>query len=301
MNSNSHDRLLQDSRFLRVAGLLFALGLAGVVFYSDTLRQLLNAVLRREESSHAVFVPLLSFYFVWRKRARLREMQLRYDIIPGLGVVAGGLLLFSLARAHDYFFWECFSFVIVILGLAICFLGKDWLKEILFPVVFLISMIPIPEHVYGTMADWLREAAISASTQVLALIGVPFLREDLMIHLPNTALNINIGCSGIRYLLSYFFFGIAYAYLYRTKTSQRVLLVCLTIPISLMASTLRLTSIALLAYYIGPHMATYWPHVITSWLVFLSVLAFFVALDQWLVSRKEISLTENTESEGSLV
>ena len=271
---------------MRVAGLVLSLVGVGVAFYSSTLLELLTAVLRREESSHGLFVPLLSLYFVWQKRMVLREIEPRYEIVPGLGVVAGGLLLFSLVRAHDYFFWECFSFVVVLSGLAICFLGKDWLKEILFPVVFLISMIPISEHIYHSLADWLRQLTITTSTQVLALIGVPFLREDLMIHLPNTALNINIGCSGIRYMLSYFVFGLAYAYLYRTKTSQRVLLVCLTIPISLMASTLRLTSIALLTYYIGPHMAQYWPHVITSWLVFLSVLAFFVALDQWLVSQK---------------
>jgi len=271
---------------MRVAGLVLSLLVVARILYSDTLRELLTAVLGREESSHGVFVPLLSFYFIWRKRSRLKEIEPSYDIIPGLGVFAGGLLLFSLARGYDYFFWECFSFVIVILGLAICFLGKDWLKEILFPVVFLISMIPIPEHIYHSLADWLRQLTITTSTQVLALIGAPFLREDLMIHLPNTALNIDIGCSGIRYFLSYFFFGIAYAYLYRTTTSQRVLLVCLTIPISLMASTLRLTSIALLAYYIGPHMAQYWPHVITSWLVFLSVLAFFVALDQGILIRR---------------
>ena len=61
---------------------------------------------------------------------------------------------------------------------------------------------------------------------------------------------------------------------------------CLTIPISLLASTLRLTFIALLAYYVGPHMAEYWPHVITSWAVFFAVLAFFIALDQGVLVRR---------------
>ena len=286
MNSNCHSSLLRESPSIRIAGLLLALGLVGIVFYSATLMELLSAVLRREESSHGVFVPLLSLYFVWRKRNRLKEIEPSYEIIRGLGLVAGGLLLFSLARAHAYFFWECFSFVIVLSGLVICFLGKDISKQILFPIFFLICMIPIPEHLYMAIAHWVRQGTITASTQVLALIGIPFLREDLLIQLPNTVLNINIGCSGIRYLLSYFVFGIAYAYPYRTTTKQRVLLVCLTIPISLMASTLRLTFIALLAYYIGPHMATYWPHVITSWLVFLSVLAFFVALDQGILIRR---------------
>lgn len=265
---------------MRAVGLLLSLLVVAGILYPDTLRELLSAVLRREESSHGVFVPLLSLYFIWRKRNRLSKIEPSYDIIPGLGLVAGGLFLFSLVRAYDSFFWECFSFVIVISGFVTCFWGKDILKEILFPVLFLAAMIPIPGHLYNSMADWVREGAIRGATHILSLVGVPFLREDLLIHLPNTALNINIGCSGIRYLVSYFVFGVAYAYLYRTTTGQRVVLVGLTIPISLIASTLRLTTIATLAYYIGPYMATHWPHVFTSWLVFLSVLGFFVILDQ---------------------
>jgi exosortase len=244
-------------------------------------------ILGRKGSSHGVFVPLLCLYFVWRKKPALGEIEAKYEIVPGIMVVTGGFLLFSLARLHNYFFWECVSFMVVLSGLVICFLGKEWFKEISFPIVFLITMIPVPEHYYDTMADWLRQTTIMTSTELLALVGVPVLREDLLIHLPNVALKINIGCSGIRYLLSYFVFGIAYAYLFRTKTTQRILVVGLTVPISLMASTLRLTVIALLTYYIGPHMAHYWPHVITSWSVFFSVLVFFVALDRWLVSRKE--------------
>ncbi|MBW1717639.1 MAG: archaeosortase/exosortase family protein, partial [Deltaproteobacteria bacterium] len=116
---------MRNSGPIRIAGLLLALGLVGIVFYSATLIELLSAVLRREDSSHGVFVPLLSLFFLWRKRTRLREIEPSYDIIPGLGVFAGGLLLFLLVRVHDYLFLECFSFVIVFAGLVICFLGKD--------------------------------------------------------------------------------------------------------------------------------------------------------------------------------
>ena len=148
-------------------------------------------------------------------------------------------------------------------------------------------MIPIPMHLYQTMADWLRKGTIEISTQLLALIGIPFLREMYLIHLPTTTLKVAIGCSGIRYLLTYFVFGMAYAYLFRTGINQRISLVCLTIPISLLASSLRLTLIALLAYCIGPYMAEYWPHVIASWLVFFSVLVSSVLLDRWFILRKE--------------
>ena len=136
------------------------------------------------------------------------------------------------------------------------------------------------------MADWVRAGTIGMSTRVIAILGVSLAREGLMIHLPNTVLRINIGCSGIRYLLSYFVFGVAYSYLYRKTIGQRFLVVAVTIPISLLASTLRLTAIVLLTYYVGAHMAEHWPHVITSWLVFVSVLAFFVGVDRWLMGRR---------------
>ena len=147
-------------------------------------------------------------------------------------------------------------------------------------------MIPIPRYLYQYIADWLRQGTIESSTQALALFHISFLREDFLIHLPNITLEVDISCSGIRYMLSYFVLGMAYAYLYRTTINQRIILVCLTVPISLLASTLRLMLIVLLAYYIGPHMAQYWPHVITSWLVFFSVLTLFILLDQWLGPRK---------------
>ena len=271
---------------MRIIGLVLSVLVVVGIVYSTTLRELLTAVLRREESSHGLFVPLLSLYFAWGKKSELRAIEPAYQIVPGLGVVASGLLLFLLARAFGYFFWECFSFLIVLSGLVLCFFGKEIFKQILFPIFFLIFMIPIPEHLYNTLANWVRQGAMTASMQILKLIGMPVLRQDLVMQLPNITLSIDIGCSGIRYLLSYFVFGIAYAYMYRTKTSQRVLLVCLTIPISLFASTLRLTFIALLSYHIGAHMAEYWPHVITSWLVFFAVLAFFIALDQSIFVRR---------------
>jgi exosortase len=278
---------LLDSWYARLAGWFLCLGVIGAFVYADTLAELFTTVLRREESSHGLFVPLLSLYFVWRKRSNLRKIEPRGEIFPGLGSVAGGLVLFSLVNPHGYFFWECVSFLVVLTGLVVCFLGKDTLKEIFFPIFFLGLMVPIPWTLYQTIADGVREAAMEVSTVVLGLTGVTFLRDGLFIHLPNATLNVDIGCSGIRYLLSYFVFGIAYAYLYRTRVRQRVLVVCLTVPISLLASTLRLTSITLLTYHIGPQMAEHWPHVITSWLVFFSVLACFVGLDWWLLSKSE--------------
>ena len=119
-------------------------------------------------------------------------------------------------------------------------------------------------------------------------LGISFFREGYLIHLPNTVLNVAISCSGIRYLVSYFVFGIAYAYLYRKTVWSRIIVIFSIIPISLIASILRLTVIFLLTYIFGPHMADYWPHVLISWSVFFIVLILAIGLDQFFLNKPQV-------------
>jgi exosortase len=117
------------------------------------------------------------------------------------------------------------------------------------------------------------------------VFGITFYKEGLLIHLPNAVLSIAIGCSGIRYLVSYFVFGIAYAYLYREASKSRLLVVLSTIPISLAASVCRLTAIFILTYIFGPRMAEYWPHVFISWSVFFGVLLIGISADRFFYTK----------------
>jgi exosortase len=280
-----HMRYSQGSELKRILLLILLLGLIAATIYLDSLSAIFCEILGREDSSHGLFVPFISLYFLWHKRSHLRKEEKDWDFVAGLPVAAGGLLVLVLSRTSDRSHWEGLSFAIVLSGLVICLFGKGVFKELWFAIAFLLCMIPVPDQLYACLTELIREATIGASTSVLAIMGVPIVREGVMIQLPNTLLHIDIGCSGIRYLLAYFVFGLAYAYLYRGKLSDRIFIVALTIPISLLASTLRLTTIAFLAYCVGPHMAEHRPHVLTSWLVFASVLVFFVGVDRWLMGR----------------
>jgi len=288
MNFDFLEKPTRDSQIIRTTGFLLFILVVLVLFCVSTVGDLLGAVLRREGSSHGVFVPLLSMFFLWRKKTDLKAIRVGYGAIPGLALVAAGFLALFLSKTYGSFYAECFSLIVVLAGSITVFFGTGVLREVWFPIFFLVFMIPVPKEIYGVMADWVRAGTIETSANVLRLVGVPFSRQGLMIHLPNTVLAINIACSGMRYLLSYFVFGMAYSYLYRESMGQRILVVALTIPISLLASTLRLTVIVLLTYHVGAHMAEYRPHVITSWLVFVSVLVFFVGGDRWLTRKRAV-------------
>jgi exosortase len=266
----------------RVALLIFWTLLAGLFLYKTAVTILIGAVLNRQGSSHGIFVPFLSVIFFWMNRNTILKIEPRYDYL-GILLLAIGIVfpLFNIGTYHLQFL----SFIIFIAGLIIIHLGRQYFKAISFPLLFLITMIPLPKDIHFALANYIRNISFGGSSLVISLLGIPFNKEGLLIYLPNAVLKVNLGCSGIRYLISFFVFGIAYAYLYRTTTWSRLSIIASTIPISLLASVLRLTAIFLLTYIFGPRMAEYWPHVFISWSVFFAILVLSVASDQFFHTR----------------
>ena len=280
-NSNNSINLI-TSYPARVALLLFWTLLAGLFLYNTAVTSVIGAVLYRQGSSHGVFVPLLSGVFLWMNRNSIRKIEPRYDYL-GIPLLAiGGFFpLFNIGTYHLQFL----SFIIFVAGLIIIHLGRKYFKEISFPLLFLITMIPLPKDIHLAIANYIRNVSFGGSSWIISLLGVPFMKEGLLIYLPNAVLKVNLGCSGIRYLISFFVFGIAYAYLYRKNTWSRLIIIASIFPISFIASILRLTFIFLLTYIFGPHMAEYWPHVLISWSVFFTVLIVSVASDRFFQTR----------------
>ena len=277
MNANNSTNLITSYR-ARVALLILWTLLAGLLLYNTAITSVIGAVLHRQGSSHGVFVPFISTVFLWMNRNSILKIEPRYDYL-GIPLLAIGIVfpLFTIGTYHLQFL----SFIIFVAGLVIIHLGRKYFKEISFPLLFLITMIPIPKNINIILANYIRDISFGGSTWIISLLGVPFMKEDLLIYLPNAVLKVNLGCSGIRYLISFFVFGIAYAYLYRKNTWSRLIIIASIFPISFIASILRLTAIFLLTYIFGPHMAEYWPHVFISWSVFFAVLIVSVASDRF--------------------
>jgi len=252
--------------------------LAGFFIYQTAIIKVISAVLNREGSSHSVFVPFLSLYFLWLLRDKLKKIEPQYNCLGILLLLIG--LFFPIAKIGT-FHLQFLGFIIFTGGLIYLIFGKELFKNIAFPLFFLITMIPIPEKIYDSMANYLRHISTGGSLKIISLFGISYFREDWLIQLPNALLKVNIGCSGIRYLISYFVFGLAYAWLYRETTGRRLLIVALTIPGSLFASICRLTAIFILTYNFGPRMAEHWPHIFISWIVFFVILITCIAADQF--------------------
>ena len=268
-------------RWLIFLLVLFGMGLT---VYRESLYALFASVLQREGSSHGLFVPFISGYIIWLKLDKIKEIKSQVALVPGGMVVAVGCVLFYLGRSGPGFSLPALSFLLVSAGLILMFFGWKFFKEVSFPVFFLAAMIPLPEAVYSQIAELMRQAITWPAVALVKPLGFPISREGFDIYLPDIHLYVAHSCSGIRYLLSYLVFGLAYAFRFKQSSKARIVVVAAAVPLAVAGGVLRLWIIFTSAYYIGPVMVEHRPHVLLSWSVFTVLLVAAIAAD-WYVSK----------------
>jgi exosortase len=258
-------------------------GLAGLILYGNAIATVMSQVINRSDSSHGVFVPFLTAFFLWTARDRIKANPISFSWagVP-LVIVCVVPAVMGIKPVEIQFI----AFIGFICGIVLTLLGIRMFKTLAFPILFLVTMVPIPMGFYNSLADMSRTIAFGASLKILKLLQIPYVRSGWDVELPNAILNVAVSCSGIRYLISFVVFGLAYAYLFRSTLPGRIATLLATIPISLFASTCRLTIIFVMTYWVSPFWSQHRPHVILSWFVFFTVMFTCILVDQRVVDRR---------------
>jgi exosortase len=231
--------------------------------------------------SHGFFVPLFSGYVLWENRSRLTTTR-RAPSIWGLPLIILSLLMLVLGVFGAELFLSRASLIFLIAGMIIFFLGWDMLRAVLFPLLFLVLMVPIPAIVFSQITFPLQILASKLSAWVLPVFGVPVLREGNIISLPAMPLEVAQACSGIRSLLSLTTLAIMYGYLMEKRPMVRIALALASVPIAVAANGLRIVGTGLIVQYWDPDKAEGFFHLFSGWLVFVVSLLMLFALHQTL-------------------
>jgi len=187
-----------------------------------------------------------------------------------------GLFLLVFGKAGTIDFVMRFSFLMVLVGLSLFLLGTNIIKSALFPLSYLVFMIPLPSVLYNDLTFRLKLLASILSTKLLALIGIHAFREGNIIHLNQTSLQVIDACSGLRSLISLLALAVLFAYFTQKSIWKRLSLVLLTIPITIFSNSCRLTVTAILVDHIGPQATEGFFHIFTGIIMFVIALVLLV-------------------------
>ena len=242
---------------LRIAGCvllcLLALGLAW-----GSLRSLLTLIVENETFSQIPLIPLVTIFILYAKR-NIWLPKSAWGWRLGTALMIPGTILLSAARmnsgnlgATNQGILVTFGMVIFWVGAFALFFGRRAFRDAVFPLLFLLFMVPVPEPILSKVIYFLQKESTEAAELFFRFAGVPYLRQGFFFALPGVTIRVAEECSGIRSTVALLITMVLVSH-FLLKSNWKRALVCLAIvPISILKNGLRIVTLSALSIYVNP-------------------------------------------------
>jgi len=244
-----------------------AVAAALALVYWDVLTGLAVQWSHDSDYSHGFLVLPLAAYFTYQRRSRLRLAPVR-PTAWGLAIVGSGFVIFAAGVAAADLFLARVSLLPVVAGCVLFLFGAAHLRVLMFPLLFLLLMVPLPAIVFNDVTVPLQLIASHVGELALRTAGVPLVREGNVLELVGIRLEVAEACSGIRSVVALLMFGITFSQ-FSGPSRLRVLgLALATIPVAVLTNGARVAGTGLAAHVWGPVAARGFLHTASSAVAF---------------------------------
>ena len=245
---------------LLVTGLLVAL-------FWDVVADMAEVWWTDPAYSHGLLIPPLALYIAWIQKEEILAQPIRPSAL-GLWVTAAGCFVLLVGKLGAEFFLTRESLVIILAGIILTYWGIPRLKQLIFPLVLLATMVPIPTIVYNKLAAPLQLFSSWVASETLELMGIPVFRDGNVMNLPEISLGVAEACSGLRSLSSLTVLALVVGFFVLSSGWGKALLFFLAVPAAIAINVVRVTVTALMARE-DPRLAEGFFHSFSGWVVFI--------------------------------
>jgi exosortase len=253
-----------------------------IVCFAPVLRAMAVQWWVNPDMGHAWFVPVVSGYIVWQKRAELAAMTPQPNWWGLALVIFSGFQLIAATLGVELFVART-AVVEMAIGVVWMLGGTAILKKLAFPLLLLFFIVPIPTILYTRITFPLQIKASQLAEWSLTVINIPVVREGNVLELPNHRLAVVEACSGIRSLLTLTYLSLVFGYFFEPRRWLRVLLFLATIPVAILANGGRVAITGILTQ-IKPEWSEGFFHESTGFVMFFGA-AVILVLFHWMVAR----------------
>lgn len=150
---------------------------------------------------------------------------------------------------------------VMVLSWAVFLVGGFWAvygtraaKSAMFPLAFLLFMVPLPEAAIDGVTRFLQSWSTETASLIFNLVGAPVQRDGYFFHLPGLTVEVAKQCSGIRSSMALFIAGVLAAHLFLRTWPAKSALIAVVVPIAVLKNGMRITALTLSGYYIDERM-----------------------------------------------
>jgi exosortase A len=211
-----------------------------VAIFWQTVEQMILIWANSRTFAHGFLVLPATAYLIWSYRDVWVDLE-SHPSAYGLGSLLFPVSGWLVGNATDVVWLQQAAVVAMLPGLMWALLGKEVIRPLLWPLGFLVFLIPV-----GTALEpWLQDFTAWFIRIGLHLAGIPYLYEPHRIELTSGTWTVDPDCAGLRYLLP----GLALAYAFVTlvyrRPARRLLFLTLCTLVLMLANGIRAYSVIL--------------------------------------------------------
>jgi exosortase len=212
--------------------------------------------LEQEYTPHFSLILLVSLYLMHARRKALFA-QAAYCVQGGLPFVLVGILCYVLGvklrfdlSPHDFMALTALGAVTVWVGGFVMFFGLPATRITLFPLGFLLFIIPLPEALLLRIITALQYASAEVVSLLFQLCPFPFTRESLYFTLPGLHIEVARECSSIRSSLALCIACMLANHLLLHRWWSKAAVLLLVFPLAVFKNGVRIVTLSLLTLYV---------------------------------------------------
>jgi exosortase B len=234
-------------------------------------------------------------WLVWRDRAVLGLVNPTRVSVPAIGLFAFGLLCYALGRSQSFFQLEIASQIPLLLGLAWLTMSRAGFRRLLFPIAFMVFLIPVPGTLLDQLLLPLKQLVSAIADNGLHALGYPIARNGVVLMIGPYDLLIADACSGLNSMVALSGLGLIYTYVVsRASPLHNAMLLLSVLPVAFLANVVRVIGLLLVTYYFGDAAGRAF-HSSAAWLEIGLAFAGFFGVDHllgWMAAVKVRSSTK---------
>lgn len=266
-----------------------------ILVYFPVLRNLVSAWNNSEEYSHGFLIVPISIYIIWAKKKKLSDIPVGSNAW-GLMMTVFSLIVYIVSQLAGISTLSSLMMIVTISGMVLLLYGFKILIELVFPIFFLLLMIPIPAQIYSSATMPLQLFVSKVSTGLAFLFNVPLFREGNVIHLPERTLEVVQACSGLRSIVSLLTLSLVFGYFTLKSNLLRTILFFTGVPAAIFVNIIRVLLMVIAFYYFDYDLTKGSIHTVFGVVIFFLALLFIYIIQRvlsiWDINRRDAEVAE---------
>lgn len=273
---------------------LIGLGLISLAIWGRALFGTFSLALSNDEYTHILLILPVSAALIFLQRdsilqsARPNFRAGAIVLVVAALIAALGKWKFAASSPDIRLSLSMLALVTWWIGAVILCLGARVFRSVLFPLLFLFWLVPLPGLLLDRIVGLLQQNSASLTRLLFAGTGVPVSQHGVVLSIPGLDIEVATECSSIRSSIMLLVASMVLAHLFLCSLWRKAAVVIAAVPLSVAKNALRIFTLSMLGTHVDPGFLTGRLHHQGGFVFFLLALGSLCVLI-WVLARTEVS------------